>query len=110
MPPARYDLPVANRLLLIEDDLFSATVLADALRPRGWEVEHVTSGAEGLACALRDAPDAVVTDLALPGVDGATIAATLRLSPGRRVPVVLVSARDATPELAREAGADAFFE
>ncbi len=98
------------RVLLIEDDLFSATVLADGLEALGWEVLRESSGAEGLARALRERPDVVVTDLAIPGVDGATLAATLRLAPGRRVPVVLMSARDGCEELAGTSGADRFLE
>lgn len=95
-------------MLLIEDDLFSATVLADGLRERGWDVEHATSGTAGLAQALRTRPDAIITDLALPGLDGATVTSAIRLAPGRRIPVILVSAREGGEEVAQQAGADRF--
>lgn len=99
---------MSRRVLLIEDDLFSATVLADGLRAGGWEVEHVANGAAGLAQALKSRPDAVITDLALPGIDGATVTSSIRLAPGRRIPVILVSAREGGEEVARQAGADRF--
>ena len=99
---------MSRRVLLIEDDLLSATVLADGLRERGWEVEHVATGTEGLAHALKSRPDAVITDLALPGIDGATVTSAIRLAPGRRIPVILVSAREGGEEVARQAGADRF--
>ncbi len=109
-PRARYDRHVAFRVLLIEDDLFSAARLADALRARGWEVDHVDSGPEGLTRALRERPAAVIADLSLPGIDGATIAASLRLAPGLRTPVILLCDRDASAEFAAACGADTMVE
>ena len=99
---------MAHRLLLIEDVRPSGPELAEALRALGWEVTRRTSGSDGLALAARDRPDAVVADVVLPGVDGATLAATLRLAPGRRVPFVLLTGVDATAP-PPSCGADAVF-
>ncbi len=107
---ARYDRPVALRVLLIEDDLFAAARLADALRTRGWDVDHVASGPEGLTRALRERPAVVISDLSLPGMDGATIAASLRLAPGLRTPVILLCDGEASAEFAVACGADTMIE
>lgn len=107
-PGARYGSPVNYRVLLIEDDRLSATILSDGLRALGWEVEVESTGPAGLARALRWRPEAVISDLALPGLDGATITATLRMSPGLPIALLLVSAREGGAELARESGAHRF--
>jgi CheY-like chemotaxis protein len=96
-------------VLIIEDDVLSAIVLGDGLRDLGWTVEHAATGNEGLARALQWRPDAVISDLSLPGVDGATITATLRMSPGPPIALLLVSAKDDGTRLARESGAHRFF-
>jgi CheY-like chemotaxis protein len=107
---ARYGSRVKNRVLIIEDDVLSATVLADGMRALDWEVEHVATGPEGLARALQWRPEAVISDLALPGLDGATITATLRMSPGPPMALMLVSAREGGRRLAAESGAHRFLE
>ncbi|MSQ01455.1 MAG: hypothetical protein EXR71_06130 [Myxococcales bacterium] len=48
--------------------------------------------------AFRERPAAVITDLSLPAMDGATIAASLRLAPGRRPQVILLCDGEATAE------------
>jgi two-component system response regulator MprA len=85
------DAPRRPLLLLVEDDLRSARTLARMLREDGYEVEHAADGAAAVARLGRDpVPDAVVTDLMLPHVDGIAVA---RYARSRRsgVPIVVIT-------------------
>ena len=58
------------RVLVIDDDLAARDLVANALRPEGFEVVSAASGKEGLDLALRDPPDLVICDLLMPDMDG----------------------------------------
>jgi two-component system NtrC family response regulator len=58
------------RILLIDDDASLREVLAFTLREQGHEVEAAANGTDGLALLERGLPDAVITDLKMPGIDG----------------------------------------
>ena len=66
------------RILLVEDNEDAAQSLAHLLRLRGHEMHVARSGPEGLARALELRPDAVLLDIALPGLDGFEVARRLR--------------------------------
>ena len=79
----------------------------------GYTVERARDGAEALARLASRRPDLVVLDIGLPGGDGYMTMARLRtLLPLARIPVIVMSARDAMvhEKKAREAGATAFFQ
>ena len=62
-------------ILLVEDDVRSARVLAQMLREDGFEVEVVYDGAEAITRLGRTpVPAVLVTDLRLPNVDGLAVA------------------------------------
>lgn len=94
------------RLLLVEDDQGIATPLAGALRTSGFEVEHVTTGADALDAATR--ADLVVLDLGLPDIDGVEVCRQLRRAVAPAVPVLVLTARDQEADVvvALDAGAD----
>ncbi|KVG68748.1 two-component system response regulator [Burkholderia ubonensis] len=78
-------------VLIIEDDEIVANDMATHLRNRGFDVEWVADGREGLTRALSHQCDVVTLDRMLPGIDGLTIVTTMR-SVGVRTPVLMVSA------------------
>ncbi|KVR25610.1 two-component system response regulator [Burkholderia ubonensis] len=78
-------------VLIIEDDEIVANDMATHLRNRGFDVEWIADGREGLARALSHQCDVVALDRMLPGIDGLTIVTTMR-SVGVRTPVLMVSA------------------
>ncbi len=84
-------------------------LLAAFLRMRGYETLTAPDGAEGLAMVACSAPDAVVTDVNMPGMDGIAMIRQLRTDGHHRLPVVVYSALqgEAMAQQARQAGAQA---
>jgi len=70
------------RLLVVDDNADSVDALGMWLRIEGHRVEIAYSGEEALPIAIEQRPDAVVLDLALPGIDGYEVARRLRREPG----------------------------
>lgn len=95
------------KLLIVEDDEKTASALRSGLHGEGFVVALARSGEEALAVLERDAFDLVVLDWMLPGRDGIEVLKALRLR-GVRVPVLLLTARDAVADrvLGFESGAD----
>ena len=80
------------RVLLIEDDVRLAGMVADYLRAAGLEAAHATTGAAGLADLQRGSFDLVLLDLMLPDGDGLDVFRRIRSlrgqsaqTPGRRL-------------------------
>jgi len=82
-----------TRILIIEDDAAMREVMSRALRMAGYDVLLAPDGAEGLETWRRERPDAVVTDLHMPNVDGIETILTLRTE-ARGLPIVAVSGGD----------------
>jgi two-component system, OmpR family, response regulator MprA len=95
------------RLLIIDDDRALRDALRRALTLAGYEVETAEGGALGLALAAERHPDAVLLDIGMPGVDGLEVCRRLRAR-GDRVPVLMLTARDAVEDRidGLDAGAD----
>jgi two-component system OmpR family response regulator len=94
--PAASAAPEA-RLLVVDDEPNIVELLAASLRFAGFEVTTATSGGEAIARARDFRPDLVVLDVMLPDMDGFAVVRWLR-SEGARVPVVFLTARDATED------------
>jgi len=97
----------AKRILLVEDDVGIANVLAMHLRDERYEVVHSADGAEGLRLLEQGGWDALVLDLMLPGVDGLEICRRARAMT-RYTPIIITSARSSEVHriLGLELGAD----
>jgi two-component system, OmpR family, response regulator MprA len=92
------------RILVVDDDPSLRQALKRALRLEGYDVELASDGTEALDAIAADAPDLVVLDVAMPGLDGLEVSRQLRAS-GNRVPILMLTARDAVGD--RVAGLDA---
>lgn len=68
-------------LLLVEDNEDVADTLAELLRAEGHRVHVVESGERGLQLLTERHPDAVLSDIGLPGMDGLTFARRIRHDP-----------------------------
>ena len=81
------------RILVVEDELFLADILAKGLAEEGYAVDVAHDGEEGLFLAETEPSDLIILDRMLPGVDGMEILATIRRA-GVQTPVLLLTARD----------------
>ena len=95
------------RVLVVDDDRALREVLRRALQLGGYEIELAEGGATALAQIAARAPDAVVLDIGLPDIDGLEGSRLLRAE-GNRVPILMLTARDAVADRIEglDAGAD----
>lgn len=82
------------RILIIEDNRDIAANLGDFLSDRGHEVDYAYDGVTGLHLAIVNEFDAIVLDLALPGMDGLEVCRKLREEVRKGTPVLMLTARD----------------
>src|SRR5690348_17781910 len=82
-------------------------MLARTLAAEGYEVSVAGDGGAALVSVERTVPDVIVLDVAMPGLDGLTVARRLR-GKGLPTPILMLTARDAVPDRVAglEAGAD----
>ena len=91
-------------VLLADDDRTIRETLERALELEGYAVTSVIDGVRALSVARRDAPDVVVLDVMMPGVDGLGVCRVVRAD-GIRTPILMLTAR--VELTARVAGLDA---
>jgi two-component system response regulator MprA len=98
---------VVMRLLIVDDDRPLRDALRRALSLAGYDVETSAAGEDALVRLDASPPDALVLDVGLPDVDGLEVCRRLRAS-GERVPVLMLTARDAIEDRidGLDAGAD----
>jgi two-component system response regulator MprA len=95
------------RILVVDDDRSVRDALRRALSLAGYEVQSAEGGQQALAQVAAGVPDAVVLDVGMPDVDGLEVARRLR-GAGNRVPILMLTARDAVADRidGLDAGAD----
>ncbi|MEM9552857.1 MAG: response regulator transcription factor [Acidobacteriota bacterium] len=97
--------PTSARVLLIDDDVELLALHREVLETEGFDVALAADGASGLE-ALREAPDIVVLDVMMPGIDG--VETLRRIRRESTVPVLMLTARgdDVDRIVGLELGAD----
>ena len=95
------------RILMIEDDAALARGIAALLRAAGHAVDHVATGEDALEVVSSEPYALVILDVGLPDIDGFTVLERMRRR-GDRVPVLMLTARDALDDRVRglDLGAD----
>jgi two-component system, OmpR family, response regulator MprA len=98
---------VVDRVLVVDDDPPLRRMLERMLVAEGYDVTVAADGGAALVEAERAAPDVIVLDVAMPGLDGLAVARRLR-DKGDPTPILMLTARDAVPDRVAglEAGAD----
>jgi len=82
------------RILIIEDNPDIAANLGDYLDEQGHTVDFAGDGITGLHLAVVNDFDAIVLDLALPGLDGLEVCRKLREEACKDTPILMLTARD----------------
>jgi CheY-like chemotaxis protein len=93
------------RVLLVEDDRDTREMYCEYLSFSGMDVTEARDGRRALERAAQQPPDVVVTDIAMPVMDGLELSRRLRAATATRdVPIIAVSGQ--ASDSARQAGAD----
>lgn len=98
-------------VLLVDDEESLRMVMKDLLERDGWTVQEAGDGMQALAAVDQHAPDVILLDLNLPGLDGYEVLDRLRSrSTTRSVPIIVLTAKGDEDNEVRvlEAGADDF--
>lgn len=96
-----------SKILIIEDDLDIADLVAIHMRDNGYEAEQLHDGKEGLVRALEQAHDLIILDLKLPSLDGLEICRRLRMEK-IDTPIIMLTSKSEEIDrvLGLEIGAD----
>ncbi len=91
------------RVLLIEDNPVNRFVLRRLLEESGHLVQEAAKGAEGVATAMSNVFDLIMTDISMPGLDGVEVARQIRgqSGPSQHARIVAVTAHALDADLAR---------
>lgn len=83
---------MADKILVVEDEISLQETLAYNLKRQGYEVETASTGDAALSQARLSRPDLIVLDVMLPGIDGFEVCRILRQE--MNTPVLMLTARD----------------
>ena len=95
-----------KKILVIEDEKAIADILVFNLQREGYDTLIAYDGTEGLRCALEEAPDLILLDVMLPGMDGFEVLGHIREK--HDTPIIMLTAREEETDkvLGLELGAD----
>jgi putative two-component system response regulator len=102
---------IAGKVLVVDDLAKNTEMLQRALERKGYQVRTAHDGASALDVLAAEAPDIVLLDILMPGMDGFEVCRRIKANPATRLtPVVLVTGLGAREDRIRgiEAGADDF--
>jgi DNA-binding response OmpR family regulator len=83
---------MAEKILIVDDELSLQETLAYNLKKQGYEVEIASEGSDALEIARHTHPDLILLDIMLPGIDGFEVCRILRRE--MNTPVLMLTARD----------------
>ena len=83
-------MTTAHRVLLIDDDNFFLTILADAFCGSGFEVFTARDGRDGVRSYLANGPEVVITDLIMPVMGGVSTCLEITRLAGDNPPLLIL--------------------
>jgi CheY-like chemotaxis protein len=92
-------------ILVVDDDAAIREVVAEVLEEEGYQVTVASSGQDALAAIDADEPALVVLDMRMPVMNGWEFAEQLGERPGRRIPLLVMTAAVDADKRAAEIGA-----
>ena len=95
------------KVLVVEDDLFTSSLIAKALTSHRYSVTTAADGEMGLDLAIADDYDLIVLDWMTPKMDGMTVCRELR-NRGDKTPILMLTSKDSSNDIIAglDAGAD----
>jgi two-component system cell cycle response regulator DivK len=88
-----------SKILLIEDNEMNRDMLSRRLQKKGYEVVIAVDGEEGLAKAESEAPNLILMDMSLPGIDGWEATRRLKASAQtQNIPIIALTAHAMTDD------------
>ncbi|MCX6916371.1 MAG: response regulator [Verrucomicrobia bacterium] len=99
------------RILVVEDNALNLELVTDLLEANGFEVLPAQTAEEGIELACRCAPDLILMDVSLPGLDGLAATKALRADPEtRHLPIIALTAHamKGDEQVALDAGCDGY--
>ena len=96
----------APSILIVDDEALNRRLLAVLLQPEGYSTSSAASGEEALQSVTANAPDLILLDIMMPGMDGYKVANILKANPSTsNIPIIMITAQ--MERSARLAGLDA---
>jgi len=98
-------------ILIVDDEIQNRKLFEVLLRPEGYRTQSVATGEEALASITQHAPDLILLDIMMPGMDGYSVASILKANQATaNIPIIMVTALlDSGARLAGlKAGAEEF--
>ncbi len=109
VPPSRHVAGYRGprkRVLVVDDSAFDRRFLEDVLTPLGFDVLSIGSGIEALPIAAQTAPDLILLDIDMPGMNGWEVARLLRSQQLSEAPILIVSANAFEVDLHNNVGVE----
>lgn len=100
---------MSKRILIVEDQEDNRRIIRDVLRHAGYQTDEATTGEDAIASVNAQAPDLILMDVQLPGLDGYATTRQIKSDPAlRQVPIIAVTSFALVGDdvKAREAGCD----
>ncbi len=107
-------MPVPNtgqsgkRILVVDDDDAIRNFVCEALSEEGYRLLQASNGADALREVSQAAPDLILLDVRMPGVDGWQVLDELRSAAGPQTPVVVMTASYSGQDRALQSGAQGY--
>ena len=91
--PERHESAGGKRILIVEDDRLSMTLLSDFLSAHGHTVLKTSEGSEAINLARDEQPDLILMDIRLPGISGFDATRLLKQDDQTKaIPIIAVTA------------------
>ena len=100
-----------ENILIVEDNPLNLELISDILEANGFVITVAITGVEALKKVDDVAPDLILMDIQLPGLDGLTVTGMIKKKPGmEKIPIIALTAHAmrGDEEKAREAGCDGY--
>ncbi|MFH1094407.1 MAG: response regulator [Candidatus Omnitrophota bacterium] len=89
-----------KKILIVDDDMASASEVKGFLEAEGYAVSHVSDGLQAFDRIKEISPDIILLDIIMPGIDGFTIAKQIRYDEQTKgIPIIVFSVQEGMKEL-----------